>query len=285
MDTSIGVLDSRLFLSKEDFAVWDCHTEGKGVFDGKPHFHDFYELSYFYGGEGTYTVNGVSYPARAGLLTLATPSDYHMLSVGQGKSLHYYNVIFREGFLSETVTSPIYRKRRPTVLQPEGEDRERFFAAMREIFEDYVRESQEYTPPLTARLVKNGVESLVIRMLARLGEGERGLSESEDETVRRALLYVREHYRERLTLPEVAQAVERSPGYFSGYFHEKMKIPFSEYLLRFRLLAAASYVSSGDLPLKEIAYLHGFRSFGYFSSTFKSYFGLSPRDYRAASRR
>lgn len=276
--TKIGVLDSRMFLSREDFVVWDCYTEGNGIFDARRHFHDFYELSYFYEGEGFYEVNGITYPARRGLLILATPSDYHMLTVARGSHLRYFNVIFREGFLSEEVTAPVYRKDRPTVL--EVKDQDRVYAAMAEIFEDYTVEKSEYTPPLTARLVKNGVESLIIRMLSQLSLNTLGAIEEEDKTLRRALLFIREHYREHLTLSAVAEAVERSSGYFSGYFHERMQISFSEYLLRFRLLAAASYVTSSDMPFKEIAYLHGFRSVGYFSSTFKAYFGVSPREYR-----
>ncbi|MBQ7364462.1 MAG: helix-turn-helix transcriptional regulator [Clostridia bacterium] len=280
MKGSLGVLDSRLFLSRESFVVWDCHTEGYGIFDGKLHFHDFYELSFIYDGKGSYLLNGVEYPACRGLLTLATPSDYHMLSVAEGSRLHYYNIIFREGFLSEGVMGLLYERQAPLALSLEGEAYEVFSQAFLQIFRDYSAEVSEYTPPMTALLVKNGIETLIVRMLSRLSQTATEAAGCEDETIRRALLYIREHYREALTLGEVAEAVSRSAGYFSGYFHEKMKLTFSEYLVRFRLLAAASYLVSSDMPLKEVAYLHGFRSTPYFSSTFKAYFGLSPREYR-----
>ena len=121
-------------------------------------------------------------------------------------------------------------------------------------------------------------------MLTLLSIHPKRTPHEEDKTLRRALLYIREHYRKPITLAEVAEAAGRSAGYFSGYFHEKMKLSFSEYLLHFRLMAAAPYVASGNMPIKEIAYLHGFRSLGYFSSCFRAYFGISPREYRAQSK-
>lgn len=59
-----------------------------------------------------------------------------------------------------------------------------------------------------------------------------------------------------------------------------MKIGLSEYICRYRLVVAAGYLASGDMPLKEVALLNGFRSPGYFSAAFSAYFGVSPREYR-----
>ena len=105
----LGVLDGRHFLHQDDFVIWDCYTEGKGVFDGKYHFHDFYELSFVYDGEGVYTVNGSSFAIGKGFLFLTTPSDYHSLSVPEGGFLRYYNVIFRENLLKGEVADSLYR--------------------------------------------------------------------------------------------------------------------------------------------------------------------------------
>ena len=280
MKASLGVLDARMFMKDEPFVIWDCHTIGQGVFDNKLHFHDFYELSLIVDGSGSYAVNGVRYPAQKGLLLLTTPSDYHILSVDEGSSLRYYNVIFREGLLCDSVTSLLYTAAAPLCLELSEEEYDRFYGAIHQIFQDYTAEISEKTPPLTAKLIKNGIESLVIRMLTSLFSLPQKDPSDEDKVLRRALLYIREHYRKPITLAEVAEAADRSAGYFSGYFHDKMKLSFSEYLLNFRLLAAAPYVASTNMPMKEIAYLNGFRSLGYFSSCFKAYFGQSPREYR-----
>ena len=50
--------------------------------------------------------------------------------------------------------------------------------------------------------------------------------------------------------------------------------------IRFRLIMAASYMTSSNLPLKTVAAMNGFSSFTYVSSAFSAYFGVCPREYR-----
>lgn len=279
----LGVLDGRRFLGQDDFVIWDCYTKGNGIFDGKYHFHDFYELSYVYDGEGIYTVNGESFSVGRGFLFLTTPSDYHSLSVSEGGFLRYYNVIFRENLLKAEVADALYRQGRLLCYLAEGEQYESFLSLFQNMNRDYSEEAVDPIPPLTAVLVQNEIESICVRLIKTLNalpKREDLTMDSEDATIRRALLYIREHYRMKLTLAHVADAVDLSPGYFSSYFHRVMKIGFAEYLLRFRLIMAASYMTSSNLPLKTIAAMNGFSSFTYFSSAFSAYFGVCPREYR-----
>lgn len=279
----LGVLDGRRFLGRDDFVIWNCYTEGKGVFDGKYHFHDFYELSFVYDGEGVYTVNGSSFSVGRGFLFLTTPSDYHSLSVPEGGFLRYYNVIFRENLLKSEVADALYHQGKLLCFLADGELYRWFLSAFQQMKADYSEEAVDPIPPMTAVLVQNEIESICVRLiraLSLLPMRDDLLPDSEDAIIRRALLYIREHYRMKLTLSRVAEAVGLSPGYFSSYFHRMMKIGFSEYLLRFRLITAASYMTSSNLPLKTIAAMNGFSSFTYFSSAFSEYFGVCPREYR-----
>ncbi len=285
MQHSLDILDARQFLQGEDLVIWDCHTGGYGVFDNLLHFHDFYEFSFFYDGCGSYDSNGSRFEAKKGLITLTRPSDYHRIAVADGSFLSYYNIIFREGLLPDSVASLLYATETPLCLTLNDKAFSLFYADFRRLFEDYTAEPSEKTPPLTAELVKSGVIALTIRLISQLSLSKQPPIASEDPLIRSALIYIREHYRNRLTLSEVAEAVGRSAGYFSEYFHKHMQCSFSEYLLRYRLVAAASFVSGSSLPLKEIAYLCGFHSTPYFSSAFKHYFGLSPREYREKSKK
>ena len=273
-----GVLDGRRFLGKDDFVIWDCHTEGRGVFDGKLHFHDFYEMSFVYDGEGVYSVNGHTFDVKKGFVLLTTPSDYHMLTVKAGETLRYYNVIFRESVLSKAVSDECYQQNAPLCYTVE--DLSLFSESFRLMLADFTREAVDPIPPLTAILVKNAIETLAVRILKEAPHGSDEKSPAYNDTMRHALLYIREHYREKLTLSRVAEAVALSPGYFSGYFSKIMRIGFSEYLLHYRLVIAAGYITSTNLPLKTVAAMNGFSSFTYFSAAFSDYFGTSPREYR-----
>ncbi len=284
---TLGVISGKTFLGNDDFVIWDCHTVGNGVFDGKMHFHDFYELSFVYDGEGEYLINGQRFNVARGFLLLVTPSDYHMLSVKEGSSLRYFNIIFRENLLSREVTDELYRLALPLCLTAEDEDFDSFLSTFRRIAVDYTAEAVDPIPPLTAILIKNSIETVCIRAIRKLPKALDADSSLtlpfDNEKLRAALLYIRENYRTNIKLSKIAEAVGLSSGYFSTLFKDNMGIGFSEYLLNYRLIICAGYVSSSDMSLKEIAFMNGFRSFPYFSQAFTAYFGLSPREYRAAA--
>lgn len=274
------VLDGRSFLGNAPFVIWDCHTEGKGIFDGRFHFHDFYELSFIYEGEGSYSVNGQSAPVGKGFFLLTTPCDYHMLSVAEGKRLSYYNVIFRGSILAPAVSDAIYRLPSGLFFTIEGEEYDFFHKEFSRMLADYSAEQVDPIPPLSEVLVSGAINTLAARAVKRLQSNRAEAVPTEDSTVRRALIYLRENYRHKLTLKEVADAVGLSAGYFSSHFKKTVQIGFAEYLLHYRLLTAADYLASGDLPMKAVALMCGFPSYAYFSAAFNDYFGISPRDYR-----
>ena len=54
----------------------------------------------------------------------------------------------------------------------------------------------------------------------------------------------------------------------------------NDYILNVRLQKAKHYLNEGELSIAEVAYKVGFTSPAYFSTVFKSKFGVTPSDYR-----
>lgn len=164
--SDLGVLDGRLFLGDDDFVVWNCKTEGHGIFDGKLHFHDFYEMSFIYSGSGSYEVNGRRFPVERGFWLLSTPSDCHRLSVSPGECLRYYNVIFRENQIAREISDRLYRLTLPLCLTLPGEapPLSEDFARLLADYFVYAEKGDE----LSRRLVKNQVENLCLRFVVLL---------------------------------------------------------------------------------------------------------------------
>ncbi len=288
----IGVIEGKGYLGDNEFAVWDCYADSDSLYNDKLHFHDFCEMSFFYEGEGRYFANGKDCEVLPGFVLLSSPSDYHMLSADNGSHLRYYNVIFRTGILSKTLADAVYSQQSSLCAQLSGGD----FYSIKKGFEELASRFSVYESAqgrvreLDRLYVKNLIENLCISVLRSLQSSdfsEQQLS-SSDEIIRKALLYIKENYREKITLAKAAQAVGLSEGYFSSYFNRVMKTGFPEYVMKYRLIIAAGYIASADtlpkgLSLKEIAYMNGFSSFTYFSSAFSKYFGVSPRQYRNRS--
>lgn len=285
----IGVIEGKGYLGDGDFAVWDCYADSESLYNDKLHFHDFCEMSFFYEGEGRYFVNGRECEISPGFVLLSSPSDYHMLSADGGAYLRYYNVIFRTGILSKTLADAIYSEESSLFSLLSGGNLysiKKDFEQLASRFSIY-ESSNGRTKELDRLFVKNLIENLCISVLRSVHENKPQDSReySGDEIIRKALLYIRENYREKITLAKTAQAVGLSQGYFSSYFNRVMQIGFPEYVMKYRLIIAAGYIASADtlskgLSLKEIAYMNGFSSFTYFSNAFSEYFGVSPREYR-----
>jgi len=112
---------------------------------------------------------------------------------------------------------------------------------------------------------------------------------SKDEeygsVIARSIRYIRNNYREKITLEETAQEVSLSPNYFSRIFNEKMNLSFSAYVNRLRVEQAQKLLLNTSLPIVEIAGLVGFEEQSYFSKVFKSITHLSPGQYRKRSGR
>ncbi len=105
------------------------------------------------------------------------------------------------------------------------------------------------------------------------------LPPSTVQYVSRAEHYVREHYRESLTIPDIARELGISVGYLQKIFAEVTKMSIVQYLNRYRVELAKQYIDSRRLPLREIAELVGVDDPAYMSRLFRKVTGMSYLDY------
>ncbi len=91
----------------------------------------------------------------------------------------------------------------------------------------------------------------------------------------------------RLSLVETAAAMGISPRYVNALLESENE-SFGRYLLAHRLEACRRHLADPALAhrqITEIAFAWGFNDPSHFSRSFKERFGISPRDYRAGSRK
>jgi AraC-like DNA-binding protein len=105
--------------------------------------------------------------------------------------------------------------------------------------------------------------------------------ESEtDSTVGRIIEITDEHFRDfDLSISDIAEELGYNPKYLSHLFKKKMKLSYSEYLRSVRFKYAISLFELGISSVKNVALLSGFRDPLYFSSAFKKFLGISPKDF------
>ena len=96
----------------------------------------------------------------------------------------------------------------------------------------------------------------------------------------RVLTYLRENFREPITLSQAAEAVQLSPGYLGRIFRSELRSSFSRYLQRLRIQEAKRLLKSSSMPVGDVGAASGFSDHSYFSQVFRRETGVTPREYR-----
>ncbi|MBL8216516.1 MAG: AraC family transcriptional regulator [Bryobacterales bacterium] len=85
------------------------------------------------------------------------------------------------------------------------------------------------------------------------------------------------------TVAQLARAAALSRSAFFDRFTRTVGVPPMQYLLAWRMAVAKGLLRRGDLPVHEVAERIGYGASTAFSTAFRRYVGVSPRDYLAAS--
>lgn len=95
--------------------------------------------------------------------------------------------------------------------------------------------------------------------------------------------YLKEHYREDISLVSVADKLKISSGYLSIYFKEKTGINFSVYLNDVRISKAIELLETTELKIQEVGEAVGYQNVNSFIRMFKKISGKPPSEFRKNS--
>lgn len=108
-----------------------------------------------------------------------------------------------------------------------------------------------------------------------------GEKKSAGQIVKECERYILEHLEsEELSVNEVACHCHLSPIYLNRIFKKEKEISISQYMIREKMALAAELLKDGKLAANLVAQRVGYPSYPHFSSTFKKYYGVSPKQYQ-----
>lgn len=253
------------------------------------HRHDFVEMSLVIEGEGIERINGVAHRVRPGTFTLVLPYQIHEIYPDEGKELRLYNCMFGMSILFDTNTDMGLREillEAGTPQSPyihfDGEKR----AVMNEIFATMLREYEGEGLWRNALLRSKIVEALIyFDRLRRHKQPDRSTLSPRPRNIWNVVHYVHQHYREPLTLHDLAGIFHMSPSHLSDQFKKSVGIPFLRFLHELRIRHACGLLRSTEMSIAEIAMEVGYGSFKTFSRVFREHKGMTPSQYRAGPAR
>lgn len=92
--------------------------------------------------------------------------------------------------------------------------------------------------------------------------------------------YISEHYKEPISLNEIAEVACLQTGYFCRFFKKKMGITFLEYQNEYRLSFIYRDLITTRDPVQVILERHGFTNYKLFRRMFLEHFGNTPTQIR-----
>lgn len=98
---------------------------------------------------------------------------------------------------------------------------------------------------------------------------------------RQAVMYIKGHLGDNLTVRDTAQALRVNANYLSGVFCREMGMTFIEFLNRQRAEQAAALLRRTNLQIQHIAAAVGYNNTSYFTRRFADVYGCTPKQYRA----
>jgi two-component system response regulator YesN len=98
--------------------------------------------------------------------------------------------------------------------------------------------------------------------------------------IRIAKQYIRENFREAITLEKMGNLVGFSAAYFSNLFKSETGTNFKQYLGEIRIEEAKRLIQETNLSIGSIAEAVGYSDIKHFTKLFKKHTGLSPAEYR-----
>lgn len=112
-------------------------------------------------------------------------------------------------------------------------------------------------------------------------------SSADEHTLERINLvvdYVMLHFERAITVQEVAQRINMSETHFSRFFRKATGLRFIAFLNRIRIQRACELLSTSDDQITAISYAVGYNTLANFNRQFQELKGVTPREYRSASR-
>ncbi|MBE6739024.1 MAG: AraC family transcriptional regulator [Ruminococcaceae bacterium] len=102
----------------------------------------------------------------------------------------------------------------------------------------------------------------------------------EYELFKDIVLYIAKHYREQITLTDIARDLKSPPRTISKVFNDTANVTIPCHLNWVRASAAADLLISSNKNITEIAYSVGFSTIRSFNRAFTEFYGFTPSKYK-----
>ena len=121
---------------------------------------------------------------------------------------------------------------------------------------------------------------LMLFELSRPMRERKGEYNKNSDKIKLMMIYIHEHYQEKISVPQLAAAAYLSERECYRLFHDCLHMTPTDYIKSYRLQAACQMLAKGQESVTFISHDCGLGSSSYFGKVFREYAHCSPTEYR-----
>ena len=134
--------------------------------------------------------------------------------------------------------------------------------------------------------LRESLTQIWLRLLKLVQPDQQGkeIRTMADEKIKQMMIYIHEHYRESISVEQLAESAYVSKRGFFRLFQENLHMSPVEYMRNYRLQRACQMLADQRKSITEIAQECGFGTSSYFGRLFRKERGCTPEQYRGKLR-
>ncbi len=264
----------------------DSHIQNFPNREMLAHWHEDIEFIHVREGGMVYHVNDQEVPLGAGQALLINSRQLHHARADGDRDCAYLAVLFRPEMLSSNIAlrshyiEPVTNAHIPYLVMT-GED------PICQALDQSARLYKERAPAFELRVMGqlNLMWALLYERVQAQAAAEATHQADPDVDVQKRMAdYIYRNYTRKLSLMDVAQAGGVCKSKCCQIFKKYLQKSPGEFLMAYRLEAAAHMLRTTAQSVTEIAYACGFNSPSYFTEAFRREHGCTPRSFRQRAR-
>ena len=255
------------------------------------HWHEEMEVLILNDGLAEVSTDDASYPLKPGQGIIINQNVMHSIYSQNQENCTFYSFVFHPDFLFGHKNSylqaqfllPIqnFRLFKMLVLDETNAWHERMLDAVNDAIAVNIIKPFGYEVATKGHLCRFWSE--LIEKLPQMEKAPPPNVSLDEQRVKEAMLYIRTHHAEPISLDEIAASVHISKSECCRCFARTLQMTPFEYLMKYRIFEATKKMmepTGKPMSIADLALSVGFNNASYFNKIFKKYLHCTPTYYR-----
>lgn len=255
------------------------------------HWHEEMEILIVDQGIAEVSTDDATYLIKPGQGLIINQNAMHCIHAHNQKSCIFHSIVFhpdfifghKSNYLQTEYLLPLqnYQLFKAFFLDESAPWHERILQTLKQVIDLNMNKNFGYEIATKGYLCHFWVE--LLRQLPHTDTPSVSRVSQDESRVKEAMLFIRTHYAEPLTLQEIADSIHVSKSECCRCFSRTLQMSPFEYLMKYRIYESTKKLMDPGQnfgSIAELAISVGFNNTSYFNKLFKKFLGCTPTYYR-----